>query len=89
MPSPELIRLAVREWSEVLSGVDGLQAKQGLDGWTEDWPPSAHEFRRCCLGHEGKIHGSAAYSNFEALPRPVCDKAVGSSFLAGMAKGLA
>lgn len=41
---------AVDEWSRKLAGLSGEEIKRGLDDWNEDWPPSADEFRKCCLG---------------------------------------
>jgi len=90
MPSPELTRLAVREWSDLLADVSGEQVKRGLANWREDWPPSAPEFRKACLGGKGDaLHLGRAYKPFVALPRPPRDKRVGSAALADMRKGLA
>lgn len=42
---------AVKEWSEKLGGITGEQIKRGLESWSEDWPPSADEFRKCCIDY--------------------------------------
>lgn len=44
--------VAVNEWAQILSGVTGAQIKYGLDAWREDWPPSAPEFYKACIGEE-------------------------------------
>jgi hypothetical protein len=84
MPTAELTRLAVSEWSDRLADVTGEQVKQGLDMWREDWPPSADEFRKVCMGSQGALHNTAAYKPFVALPKPPRDKAVGVVALAAM-----
>lgn len=43
------------EWRKVLGGMTGRQIEHGLECWKNEWPPSAPEFRDCCLG---KKHGS-------------------------------
>jgi len=61
-------KIAVAEWSEQLAGLTGEQIKHGLDSWTEDWPPSAPEFKKICLGHDeqkGLSHNTAAYREFK------------------------
>jgi len=85
MPTAELTRLAVGEWSDRLGDVTGEQVKQGLADWCEDWPPSADEFRKACLGGQaGCLHNTAAYKPFVALPKLPRDKAVGVAALAAM-----
>lgn len=44
--------LAVEEWSKELAGLTGKQIKHGLKSWDQDWPPSAPEFRKACLGDD-------------------------------------
>lgn len=59
---------AVKEWSEQLSGLTGDEIKRGLDEWTEDWPPSAPEFVKCCKGKGGsRQHNTAAHKEY--IPR--------------------
>jgi len=41
---------AITEWSNELNGLTGEQVKTGLEAWKGDWPPSAPEFRKACLG---------------------------------------
>ena len=84
MPSPELIRLGVTEWSEQLAGITGAQVKSGLAKWDSDWPPSCSEFRKICAGEAVDIHKTGAYKMFKALPRPKQDHALASSCLAEM-----
>lgn len=43
-------RLAVAEWGEILAGLNLDQIAAGLANWNSDWPPSAHEFRKACIG---------------------------------------
>jgi len=88
MPTAELTRLAVSEWSDRLAGLTGDQVKQGLDTWREGWPPSADEFRKVCMGSQGALHNTAAYKLFVALPKPPRDKAVGVAALAAMRDAL-
>ena len=40
----------VAEWREQLAGLSGEQISNGLKSWNEDWPPSAPEFKKACLG---------------------------------------
>ncbi len=40
--------IAVKEWSEALSGLTGEQIKKGLKSWSGEWPPSSQEFRMAC-----------------------------------------
>jgi hypothetical protein len=55
-------KIAVKEWSEELDGVTGEQIAHGLKSWDEDWPPSAPEFRKCCLNKTDRWeHKSGAY----------------------------
>lgn len=84
LSSPELIRLAVTEWSEQLAGVTGEQVRRGLAVWDEDWPPSSPQFRKACLGSAGSLHNTAAYRPFVALPQPPRDVVLGRDALAGM-----
>lgn len=86
LSSPELIRLAVTEWSEQLAGVTGEQVRRGLAVWAEDWPPSSPQFRKACLGASGNLHNTAAYKPFVALPRPPRDMALAGDALEGMRK---
>lgn len=58
---------AIKEWSEQLAGLTGEQIKHGLDSWLEDWPPSAPEFKKVCMGDDsqkGLSHNTAAYREF-------------------------
>jgi len=86
-------KLALTEWSEQLADLSGEQIKNGLDKWKEDWPPSAPEFRRCCLNQsddEDWRHKGAAYKWFDkskALPHK-CSDEVAQSSLAEMKKKL-
>ena len=89
MPTEELTRLAVSEWSGQLGGLTGDDVRRGLDAWREDWPPSAPQFRRCCLAGNDVLHKGAAYKPFVRLPKPQRDKRVGSAALADMRKGFA
>ena len=50
----DIEREAMQEWSEVLGGLSGEQIKRGLSSWGNDWPPTAHEFRKACEGVESK-----------------------------------
>ena len=84
MPSPELIRLGVTEWSEQLTGITGEQVKSGLAKWDSDWPPSCAEFRKICAGEAGGMHKTGAYKMFKALPRPKQDRGLGAACLAAM-----
>lgn len=62
---------AVKEWSEGLYGLTGLQIKKGLDSLDEEWPPSLPAFKKACGSvkkHWG--HNSGAYQETKALPRP-------------------
>lgn len=43
-------KIAVEEWSQVLAGLTGEDIKRGLENWKGDWPPSAEEFRKACIG---------------------------------------
>jgi len=53
-----------------MDGVTGEQIAYGLKQWTEDWPPSAPEFRKCCLNQsEAWQHKSAAYKEFKGWPK--------------------
>lgn len=42
--------LAVREWSQGLTGLTSDQIKHGLDTWEGEWPPTLPEYRAACLG---------------------------------------
>jgi len=88
--SAAALRAAHEEWSAGLDGVTGDELAVGLDVCRKQmiWPPSIAEFRTSCLGAKGGVHGSAAYKDFVSLPKPVCDKAVGSAALRGMRSGL-
>ena len=57
---------AVNEWCEQLAGIAGVQIAHGLHEWSEDWPPSSTEFRKCCLGHDDKPKRQT--STYIALP---------------------
>lgn len=78
-------KLAVDEWSNVLAGMKGEDIARGLESWTEEWPPSAHEFKRAC-----KQYATAAHRPFdkskalEKLPDPE----VGKTALSTMCKSL-
>ena len=84
MPSPELIRLGVCEWSEQLAGLTGEQVKKGLNSWSSDWPPSCTEFRSACLNKGGDLHKFGAYKLFKKLPKPAGDRDIAASHLANM-----
>lgn len=47
---------AVKTWTEILEGLNSDQIKAGL-AKCEDWPPSAPEFKRFCLGKAKNEHG--------------------------------
>jgi len=83
---------AIKEWSEQLSGLSGDDIKRGLDGWLEDWPPSAPEFVKCCKGEgESWQHKSAAYKDYIPRDRQLTQKAtpeVAEGSLAEMKKKL-
>jgi len=54
--------VAVREWGKRLEGLTGEQIRHGLDAWEGEWPPTADEFRQCCLGATADWeHKGAAY----------------------------
>lgn len=89
MPSPELIRLGVREWSEQMAGVTGEQVRQGLDQWNEDWPPSCAEFKKICVGSADTFHQSGAYKLFTRLPKPAINEELGSKCLADIKSKIA
>lgn len=84
--------LAVTEWSEQLAGLTGDQIKHGLDTWTEDWPPCAPEFRKCCLDQSDGDwkHKGGAYVEVDPrkLLRQKCDPDKAREALAKMRKGL-
>jgi hypothetical protein len=62
--------VAVREWSNELAGLSPAQIERGLSAWDEDWPPSAPEFKHCCLGGQ-PLHRTGAHKLFpKALPKP-------------------
>ena len=86
LPTPELTRLAVTEWSEKLAGLSGSQVKHGLDTWEADWPPSCDEFRKLCVGEKDALHKSGAYKDFVALPKPEVNRELGSETLAEIKK---
>ena len=51
---------AIDEWGDVLAGLNGADIKRGLDMWRDDWPPTAHEFRKAC-----KQYATAAHRSFD------------------------
>jgi len=62
--------IAIQEWAEVLSGLDGDQIKYGLHYLPSDWPPTAMEFRDLCKISQKK----GAHQDFQkALPMPPQD----------------
>jgi len=70
-------KIAVNEWSEELDGVSGEQVAFGLKQWKEDWPPSAPEFRKCCLNesnNEDWRHKGAAYKDYIPRDRQLTQK---------------
>lgn len=86
--TPELITLAVDEWGKVLAGVTAEQVKRGLLEWDRDWPPSALEFRKACLGKGDALHNTAAFKPFVRLPKPERDVQVANDAIAAMRKSL-
>jgi len=84
-------KIAVTEWSEELAGVTGEQISYGLKEWKEDWPPSAPEFRKCCLNQSKGDwkHKGGAYVEVDPrkLLRQKCDPEKADNALAAM-KGL-
>jgi len=41
---------AVNEWSQALAGITGQQIANGINSLSDEWPPSAIEFRALCEG---------------------------------------
>lgn len=69
---------AVQEWAIKLGRLNGDQLKHGLDTWNGDWPPSADEFLKCCLGEldlTGWEHKTAAYQTIPQSHRLTQKKA--------------
>jgi len=46
----------IREWLERLQGVTVTQLVEGEKTWREDWPPSADEFAKHCLGQRKDVN---------------------------------
>lgn len=62
--------LAVREWSEGLTGFTGEEIRRGLEWWDDEWPPSLPEFKEACRGSQHN-ENAAMYREFKpALPEP-------------------
>lgn len=65
---------AVKEWSEGLAGFTPEQIKRGLDGWSEDWPPSLPEFQKECKGEKsGKNEFGLDYVPEYYRAQPIMD----------------
>lgn len=70
-------KLAVREWSIGLEGLNSLQIKSGLEKCLtkklepgeQDWPPTPAEFRAMCLPEKAPHY----HRDYVALPRPPQD----------------
>ena len=62
-PTPANLEAAIKEWSEVLSGLSPEKLWYGLRLWDRDKPPSAPEFRRLC-------RQAPMYQPHRALPKP-------------------
>ena len=60
--TPELVRLAVSEWADGLSGFTAEEIGRGLEVWQEDWPPSLPEFKRACGRNKPQAHKEFAVS---------------------------
>lgn len=67
--------LAVNQWSQVLAGLDENQIQRGLKEWTGDWPPSAEEFRKACLGTGINQHGENYVPQHLREPNRITDRA--------------
>lgn len=48
--------VSVDEWGRKLAGLTGDQIRHGLDSWSGEWPPTADEFRDCCLGKKSGMN---------------------------------
>ena len=64
----------IKEWANYLAGLTGEQIKHGLESWDEDWPPSAIEFRKCCLGEGKKLNEHGLDYVPEYLRERITDK---------------
>jgi len=64
-PTPDLIRISLEQWGEVLGNLTLDEVAHGLEAWRGAWPPSAPEFREIC-----RPKSTAAHKRYKNLPRP-------------------
>lgn len=69
-PSEDEYRLAVKEWGEVLHGIDAKKLSDALHAWNNAWPPSSYELRE--IARERALHRFCV-----ALPKPKPNKEIG------------
>ncbi len=60
--------IAVKEWSDGLSGLSGRDIKRGLDNLSDEWPPSLPQFKSACIVK--KQIKNPAHKEYIELPKP-------------------
>jgi len=77
-PDDDILRLAVKVWTDELSDFPESWVARGVKKWNGDWPPSLPEFKKACLPsfdeigydiHNEAIRMAAGDSyNFKRMP---------------------
>lgn len=73
---------AMKEWGQILAGLDGDDIKRGLDKMNSEWTPTAYEFRELCKKPINPHDGTT-----KRLPKPQRseqEKSEGINFLQEM-----